>query len=241
MKAYKGFDKNFKCRDFQFEVGKRYEQTGEIKACENGFHACEYPLEVFGYYPPNDSRYALVEQSGVMDKDGDKTASQFIAVKGELSIAGLVKAAVDFTFSKAKKVKGSSVRKNQGAASATGNQGAASATGNRGAASATGNQGAASATGFRGAASATGFRGAASATGNQGAASAEHPTAVAVAWGKEGRAKGVKGAHIVCAEYAEWNGAEYPLIGAKMAVVDGDIIKEDTYYTLINGEFVEVK
>ncbi|MGN0805374.1 MAG: hypothetical protein ACI4MS_08330, partial [Candidatus Coproplasma sp.] len=120
-------------------------------------------------------------------------------------------------------------------------QGAASATGFQGAASATGFQGAASATGFQGAASATGDYGAASATGDYGAASAGNKTAIAVAWGKNGKAKGVKGAHIVCAEWGDWNGVEYPFIGAKMAVVDGEKIKEDTYYTLKDGEFMEAE
>ncbi|MGN0804379.1 MAG: hypothetical protein ACI4MS_03245, partial [Candidatus Coproplasma sp.] len=172
MKAYKGFNKDFKCRGFQFEVGKEYTQDGNIEACRNGFHACEYPLDVFNYYPPNESRYAEVEQSGDTDKTEDKTASRNIKIKAEIGLAGLIKAAVDFTFSKAVKVKGSSVRKKQGAASATGDYGAASATGDYGAASATGFQGAASATGDYGAASATGFQGAASATGDYGAASA---------------------------------------------------------------------
>ena len=150
-----------------------------------------------------------------------------------------------------------------GAASATGRSGAASATGDKGAASATGDNGAASATGSQGAASATGRQGAASATGSQGAASAtgdwsvasatgcysvasatgcysvasaDNPTAIAVAWGPFGRVKGVLGAHIVC---AEWRNGK--LVEAKMAVVDGDKIKADTYYMLKNGEFTEVK
>ena len=82
----------------------------------------------------------------------------------------------------------------------------------------------------------TGRQGIASATGIQGAASADNPTAIAVAWGLQGRAKGVLGAHIVCAEWEDDK-----LIGAKMARVDGDKIKADTYYMLKNGEFAEVK
>ena len=109
-------------------------------------------------------------------------------------------------------------------------------TGRRGVASATDDWSIASATGDWSIASATGYRGVASATGIQGAASADNPTAIAVAWGLKGRAKGVLGAHIVC---AEWAGDK--LIGAKMARVDGDKIKADTYYMLKNGEFAEVK
>ena len=216
MKGYKGFNKDLTCRGFQFEEGKEYVHDGEVKCCEGGFHACEYPLDCLGYYSPNESVYHEVELGGTIDKKGQddtKVSAQKIKIGARLSIAGLVKAAVDFTFARAVKVKGSSVRKAQGAASATGYQGAASATG---------------------------YQGAASATGNKGAASAGNPTAIAVSWGKGGKAKGVKGAHIVLAEWGDWNGKEYPFICAKMAVVDGENIKEDTYYTLKNGEFVEV-
>ena len=253
MKAYKGFTKDLKCRDFQFEEGKEYTHEGEVKCCNSGFHACEYPLDCLGYYAPSDSVYHEVELGGTIDKEGQddsKVSAQKIKVGARLDIAGLVKAAIDFTLARAKKVKGSSARKAHGAASSTGYQGAASSTGNRGAASSTGDYGAASSTGDYGAASSTGYQGAASSTGNRGAASstgdygaasAGNPTAIAVSWGRYGKAKGVKGAHIVLAEWGDWNGKEYPFIGAKMKVVDGEKIKENTFYTLKNGEFVETE
>ena len=123
-----------------------------------------------------------------------------------------------------------------GAASATGSQGAASVTGDWSVASATGRQGAASVTGDWSVASATGCYSVASATGCYSVASADNPTAIAVAWGPFGRVKGVLGAHVVC---AEWRNGK--LVEAKMAVVDGDKIKADTYYMLKNGEFAEVE
>ena len=129
----------------------------------------------------------------------------------------------------------------QGAASATGNRGAASATGDYGAASATGYQGAASATGDYGAASATGNRGAASATGDYGAASATGKESIALAAGKDCKAKGALGCWIVLTERGEWDGNTYPIISVKAFKVDGKSIKEDTFYTLINGEAVEMK
>ena len=99
MKMYTGFDKNLKCRDFQYEIGKTYEEpTAEL--CEKGFHACEYPLDVFGYYAPGDmSRYCEVDLDDVSDKKSNvdsKRCGKKIAVKAEIGIAGLVKAAVDF-------------------------------------------------------------------------------------------------------------------------------------------------
>ena len=185
---YKGFDKNFQCRGFQYEVHKSYTHKGKIEPCESGFHACEYPLSVFNYYAPAYSRFAEVEASGEIVLSGDKIACEKLKIKSELSLDSLIKAAIKFTFDSAKWSKEKIATGNYGAASATGEFGAASATGERGAASATGERGAASATGFYGAASAMGYRGAASATGNQGAASATGFCGAASATGNYGAA-----------------------------------------------------
>ena len=222
IKSYKGFNKDMTCRGFQYEIGKEYEEEKAI-ACETGFHACEHPLDCFRYYVPAESVFCEVEQSGEISKHNDdtKVASSKIKIGAKVSIAGLVKAAIEFTKSKTIKT--------------------ADATGYCGASSATGYCGASSATGRYGASSATGYCGASSATGDCGASSAENPTAIAVAWGYKSRAKGVKGAYIVCAEWKENDDCTWSLIDAKMTQVDGENIKENTYYQLINGEFVEVK
>ena len=165
IKSYKGFNKDMTCRGFQYE-----EETAD--ACHSGFHACEYPLDCFNYYSPNESVYHEVVQSGEFDRgeDDSKVASTKIKVGVRLDIAGLVKAAIDFTMSRVKKEAGSD--EDCGASSATGYKGASSATGYCGASSATGDYGASSATGYCGASSATGDYGASSATGDYGASSA---------------------------------------------------------------------
>ena len=99
MKMYKGFDKDLKCRGFQYEIGKTYEEpTAEL--CEKGFHACEYPLDVFKYYAPgNMSRYCEVDLDKVSGKESDedsKRCGRKIAVKAEIGIAGLVKAQIQY-------------------------------------------------------------------------------------------------------------------------------------------------
>ena len=171
MKCFKGFEKDLKCRDFQYEEGKEF-HTEKADCCNDGFHACEYPLDCFAYYDPAHSVFHEVELSGEMDKDGNdtKVCATDIKIGARISIAGLVKAAIEFTMSKVNKEGKSDKR--HGFASATGNCGASSATGNCGASSATGNCGASSATGYRGASSATGDCGASSATGDYGASSA---------------------------------------------------------------------
>ena len=246
---YKGMDKDMKCRGFQYEVGKEYE-TDKAVACECGFHACEYPLDVFNYYPPSGSRFFEVEQSGNISKNSDdsKVASTKIKIGAELTIAGLVKAAVEYTRERCTQDEGETATGDYGAASATGGRGAASATGYYGAASATGYYGAASATGDRGAASATGGygaasatggRGAASATGDYGAASATGKSSIAVASGIEGRAMGALDCAICLVERGEWDGETYPIISVKAAIVDGEKIKPGVWYTLKGGEFIE--
>ena len=172
IKAYKAFDKDLSCRGFKYEVGKEYEETGYIKVCEKGFHACPYPLDVFGYYAPAGARFCEVEQSGkIDDSESNKVCSSKIRIGAELDIRGLVKAAVSYVKERCTNECNAEPGKpatagNHGAATA-GNHGAATA-GYSGAATA-GNHGAATA-GDSGAATA-GDSGAATA-GNYGAATA---------------------------------------------------------------------
>ena len=238
--SYKGFDKDLRCRDYQFEIGKEHVHEGDVAACKGGFHACEYPLDVFRYYPPASSRFAVVEQSGDLSRhdEDSKVASRTIKLKAEIGLPGIIKAAIEYTFKRALPVdpkSPASATGNLGAASATGYQGAASATGNLGAASATGYQGAASATGYQGAASATGDRGAASATGYQGAASATGDRGAAMASGYEGRVSGAAG----CALFLVERDSDYKIIAVWAGIAGHDGIKADTFYMLRNGQPVE--
>ena len=290
IKAYKAFDKDLSCRGFKYEVGKEYEETGDIKACEKGFHACPYPLDVFGYYAPAGSRFCEVEQSGkIDDSESDKVCSSKIRIGAELDIRGLVKAAVSFVKERCTNECNADRGKpatagNYGAATA-GDSGAATA-GDRGAATAgdsgaatAGNYGAATAgdsgaatagdsgaatAGDRGAATAgdrgaatAGYSGAATA-GNYGAATAgDYGAATAgdrgaatargkastgsnglsVARGNNVQVKGGIGAILVIAEERE---DTYDIVDWKAVLVDGEIVKADTWYRLENGELVEV-
>ena len=233
MKAYKGFDKDLKCRGFQYEIGKEYEEK-EAKACEKGFHACENPFDVFGYYPPCDgNRYCEVEQEGELSKHGgdSKVASTKIKIGVELGLKGLIQAGVSFILDK--------VNWKDDAATNTGNYSAAMNTGDQSAATNTGNYSAATNTGYRSAATNTGYCSAAMNTGDQSAAEVSNGGSVAIVTGRNSKAKAGFGSAIVIAERGEWNGKTYPLINIKAAIVDGEKIKADTWYTLANGEFVE--
>ena len=200
--AYKAFGMDMQCRGYQYEVGKTYTHNSEVKLCESGFHACEYPLDVFSYYPPARSQFAIVEQAGNLDRHGNdsKVASESITVKAKIDIADMVKASIEYTSSRCNPIcpdspasatgcyGAASAKGDYGAASATGCQSAASATNHHSAAAATSDRSAASATGYHGAASATGYQSAASATGCQGSASATSGHSAASATGCQGSA-----------------------------------------------------
>jgi hypothetical protein len=197
--AYKGFESDWTCRGFQYEVGKTYEHGGKVEACESGFHACEYPLHVLRYYKPSQSVFAVVEQSGTLSRHSEdsKIASSKLTVTAQIDLAGLVKAAVKYTMDRCTPAKGATTdtdntavatsAKNK-AATASGNSGAATASGYSGAATASGDYGAATASGYSGAATASGYSGAATASGDYGAATASGYYGAATASGYSGAA-----------------------------------------------------
>ena len=221
MKVYKSTDKDMKCRGFQYELGKTAEVDGDIELCKNGLHACEMPLDVLGYYAPGDgSRYFEAELEDVSDEKGNDTErfGKKLTLSAEIGIPGLVKAQVEYVkaqcgFDNAIK-KANNEKKNH----------------------ATGESGAASATGVSGAASATGERGAASATGVSGAASATGKYCVAMTTGFFGRVMGDIGNAIVCVERRD-NGEIASILAG---IVDGETLKPGVWYTVKNGQWVEV-
>lgn len=105
MIGYKGFNHDFTCRDFQYEVGNEYE-TDSALCCESGFHFCENPFDVFTYYPPSEDgklrRYAEVEGSGEKDSDGTKISCTHIGIKAEIGLGGIINAGVKFILDKVK-------------------------------------------------------------------------------------------------------------------------------------------
>ena len=157
--AYKGFDKNLKCRDYQYEIGKTFEHDGAVKVCGSGFHACEYPLDVFSYYLPSNSRFAIVKMHGETSKDSDDTkiASAKITIETEIKLPEIINRAVDWIKNK--------VNWGDDKVSNTGYCSAATNTGNRSAATNTGDCSAATNTGYCSAATNTGNRSAATNTG----------------------------------------------------------------------------
>ncbi|EBO8096780.1 hypothetical protein D3Q88_00435 [Salmonella enterica] len=190
--TFKGFNKDLKCRDFQFAIGETFHHDGKVEACGSGFHACECPFDVFSYYPPAESRYAETISFGVIDREeeGDtKIASASITIKAELTLPQFIQRGIEWIWSKIDKsleqqimtgyrsaatnTGDRSAATNTGyrsAATNTGNWSAATNTGDRSAATNTGNWSAATNTGDRSAATNTGYRSAATNTGDRSAA-----------------------------------------------------------------------
>ena len=254
MKACKGFDKDMKCRGFQYESGKEYE-WGEAKLCHSGSHACENPLDTFRYYRPGESRYCEVELEDNGERSGDdtKVCGKRIRIGAEIGVKGVIQAGVRFIFDKCERSAEDCASGERGNAAASGNLGNAAASGERGNAAASGEGGNAAASGNLGNAAASGWRGNAAASGNLGnaAASGWRGTAVvtgfagratalgeqclAVAWGKDSLARGTVGNWIVVSERDD----DGNIIDVKIAKVDGDTVKADTWYKLVNGEIME--
>ncbi|HDQ4114349.1 TPA: hypothetical protein P8O57_006340 [Pseudomonas aeruginosa] len=225
--AYKGFKQDLTCRGYQFEIGGTYKHEGEVEACASGFHSCEYPLDVFGYYAPGESRFAIVKASGQLSRhDADsKIASATLVVEAEISMPTMTSRAIDWIMSKIDKSVEQTVV--GGTASNTGDYSAASNTGYQSAASNTGYQSAASNTGYQSAASNTGYRSAAEVSGKE---------SVAASLGIEGRARASAGSAIVLCHRDD----EGRLIHIRASKVGENGVKPDTWYQLsAEGEFVE--
>ena len=229
MKAYKGFDKDLKCRGFQYEISKEYEESG-ADLCLRGFHACENPLDTFRYYKPGESRYCEVdvEDNGQRNTDDTKICGKHIKIGAEIGLKGVINAGVKFVFEKCEDATEEHTSGERGNAAASGESGNAAASGDRGNAAESG---------WSGNAAASGESGTAVVTGRFGRASADGEQCIAVAWGDNSRARGKIGTWIVVSEHDE----DGNIINAAMAKVDGVTIKENTWYTLKNGEIVEVQ
>ena len=254
--AYKGMNADMTCRGKQYEVGKTYHED-KADCCHAGMHACESPLDVLHYYPLKDSpRFFEVECGGNVDKseEDSKLACTELTVKGEVNFAGLVKATVNAVFNR---VKGkepfsgdySSTAGSSGYGSTAGSSGYGSTAGSSGNSSTAGSSGYGSTAGSSGdystagssgnssTAGSSGYGSTAAATGAYCNAKADGKDSIAVVNGACGKARGALGCYLVLTEYDD----DGHMICAKMARVDGSAIRENVYYTLKNGEFVEVK
>ena len=215
IKSYKGFDKDFKCKDFQYEVGKEYEIEGEIKCCERGFHACESPMEVFDYYDMLNSRFAEVEQSGQIDKKdynkSTKICSSRIKINAELNLADIINIGIEWLkdITSSSKVKADTYLNDNG-----------------------GNYAKIGSSGYNAKIGSSGYNAKINSTGEY---------SVIMCAGKNSAVKAKAGSWITLSEWV-YNEEKWRTIPkcVKTEYVDGTRIKADTWYKLIDGEFTEL-
>ena len=213
IKSYKGFDKNMKCHGFQYEVGKEYELDGEIKCCNRGFHACKSPMEVWDYYDMLSSRYAEVEQSGKIDKEGNSTkvCSSRIKIKAELKLEDIINIGVEWL----KDITSPSKVKTDGELNDNGDR--KKQIGSSGDSAKIGS------------------------SGDSAKIDSTGEDSVIMCAGYNSKAKAKVGSWITLAEW-KWSDEKnrYVPVCVKTEYVDGENIKADTWYQLKNGKFVEV-
>ncbi|WP_228489946.1 hypothetical protein [Pseudomonas aeruginosa] len=209
MTAYKGFKQDLTCLGYQFEIGGTYKHEGEVEACASGFHSCEYPLDVFGYYAPGDSRFAIVKASGQLSRhdDDSKIASATLVVEAEISMPTMISRAIDWVMSKVDKSVEQTVV-----------------------------GGTASNTGYQSAASNTGYQSAASNTGNYSAAEVSGKESVAASLGIEGRARASAGSAIVLC-HRDDEGRLIHIRASKVG--ENGVEPDTWYQLNAEGEFVE--
>ena len=212
--SYKAFDKNMKCRDFQYEVGKEYEMDGEIKCCNRGFHACKSPMEVWDYYDMFNSRYAEVEQSGKIDEEGNSTkvCSSHIKIKAELKLVDIINIGIEWL----KDITSPSKVKADGALDDNGDR--------------------------KKHIGSSGYSAKIGSSGDSAQIDSTGEDSVIMCAGNSSIAKAKVGSWITLAEW-KWIYEKNHNVPAcvKTEYVDGDNIKADTWYQLRNGKFVEVQ
>ena len=211
--SYKGFDKNMQCRGFQYEVGKEYEMDGEIKCCNRGFHACKSPIEVWDYYDMLNSRYAEVEQSGKIEEEekSTKVCSSHIKIKAELKLADIINIGVEWL----KDITSPSKVKTDGALNDNGDKEKQIGS--------------------------SGYYAQIGSSGDSAQIDSTGEDSVIMCAGNSSIAKAKVGSWITLAEW-KWSDEkkrDVPVC-VKTEYVDGENIKADTWYKLINGKFVEV-
>ena len=250
--AYKGFDENLCCRGFQYEIGKEYVQEGEIECCESGFHACTNPFDVLDYYSSDSrNRFCVVEQSGTIKTgNGDsKQASSRIKIKAEIGMAGLFKAGVEWIKEKTNPVPIIAETKDKNDNSSDdsaqiGSSGDYAQIGSSGDYAQIGSSGYSAQIGSSGYSAKIGSSGYSAQIGSSGYYAKIDSTgeySVICCAGINSRAKAKKGSWITLSEwkYSIEKKRNIPVC-VKTEHVDGERIKEDTWYRLVDGEFQEV-
>lgn len=229
-KGYKAFNPDFTCNGKQYEENTIYEENGS-EICKAGvMHYCENPFDVLNYYPlVNESgeisEFAEVEPLGKIFRKENKSATNKLHIKAKLGLKGFIKACVDFTLKKTIEENENNAENDNGNNSAQiGSNGKFAQIGSSGDFAQIGSSGDSARIGS---------------SGNFAKITSEgyHSVVMAAGYGSIARAK--KGSWITLAEWNEKDGHTWTPKCVKTEYVDGERIKEDTFYKLVDGEFTE--
>ncbi len=255
---YKGFDKDLKCRGFQFEVGKEYSESGDIKCCENGFHCCENPFDVFNFYPIIDddcnlNRFCEVEGSGNADKEKEKIAFSKLKVKAEIGIKGFISAFIEIVKESVRTEKSDSDSSklassgnysklassgNSSQLASSGNSSQLASSGDSSQLASSGNYSQLASSGDSSQLASSGNYSKLASSGNYSKLASSGKHSVICCTGNNCKAKAKKGSWITLAEWRLKDDKYFPKC-VKTEFVDGERIKADVWYMLKDGEFTE--
>ena len=227
MKGYKAFEKGMICRGKQYTENTVFEEDA-AEICKRGMHFCKFPLDVLKYYPLVDEKgnisvFAEVEALGeAKTDDEEKYCTEKLKIGNEITFAELVQASID----EGNMGNGSSARIASGDGAQIGSSGDYARIGSSGSSAQIGS---------------SGFGARIGSSGNGARIISEGKNSVVCCAGSDSCVKAKKGSWITLSEWGNNDEGEYVPICVKTMQVDGETVKEDTFYRLQNGEFVEVE
>ena len=254
--GFKGYDKDLKCRNFQYEIGKEFEHTGEVSHCSSGFHFVKNPLDIFKYYPPkNGNRFTEVTGTGEISEDtkDTKIAVSKLKIGVEVNLKSIIETGVTFIFEKVKATKDlkeassgyastsassgnystSASSGNSSTSASSGNYSTSASSGNYSTSASSGNYSTSASSGNYSTSASSGYASTSASSGDSSRAKVTGKNSIAVANGVQSKVSGVIGSYIIGSEYKDG-----VLIDVQVAKVDGKKIKENTWYQLKKGKFV---
>mgnify|MGYP006935594014 CR=1 FL=1 len=261
-KGYKAFNSNFTCKDKQYEENTTYEESGD-RICDKGvMHYCENPFDVLNYYPLVDdkgriSEFAEVEALGKVYRKEDKSATNKLYIGAKLGLKGFIKACIDFINEKTKITDDAKIGSsgndaqigssgNHAKIGSSGNYAQIGSSGYYAKIGSSGNDAQIGSSGYDAKIGSSGYYAKIGSSGNyakigssgnDAQINSTGENAVIAAIGINSMAKAKKGSWITLAEYDN----EFKPVCVKTEYVDGERIKEDMFYRLVNGNFKEVE
>ena len=241
IKGYKAMNKDMTCRGFKFEVGETYEEKEKPNCCNNGFHFCKNPLDTLNYYNLCDSTFTEINALGDINERNDnedtKVATNKIKINAKLDLKAFIKASFDFLWEQCKVKKS---KKDKDTIIDDGHSSQVATSGDYSQVATSGDYSQVATSGHSSQVATSGHSSQVATSGYYSKVAIEGKYSIGANIGINGQAKGIKDTWLVLAEYDRNNeGYLYP-INVKCVQVDGETIKENTYYILKNGEFTEV-